>query len=68
MHTWVNIVPAKDHKPSSETQIRKNWRKTKFVTDTARIKVKVEFPQVAHTYSYVNTGYPIGNYSKFYDG
>ena len=39
MHSWVNIVPAKDHKPSSETQIRKNWHKTKFVTDTAGIKV-----------------------------
>ncbi len=57
-HTWVNIVPAKDHKPGSMTQIRKNWRKTKFVTDTAGIKVVGEIPQVAHTYSYINTGYP----------
>lgn len=57
-HTWVNIVPAKDHKPGSMTPIRKNWRKTKFVTDTAGIKIVGEIPQVAHTYSYVNTGYP----------
>ena len=57
-HTWVNIVPAKDHKPGSVTPIRKNWRKTKFVTDTAGIKIVGEIPQVAHTYSYVNTGYP----------
>lgn len=57
-HTWVNIVPAKDHKPGSMTPIRKNWRKTKFVTDTAGIKIVGEIPQVAHTYSFVNTGYP----------
>ncbi len=30
---------------------RKNWRKTKFVTDTAGIKIVEEIPQVAHTYS-----------------
>ena len=40
------------------TPIRKNWRKTKFVTDTAGIKIVGEIPQVAHTYSYVNAGYP----------
>jgi Dipeptidase len=60
-HSWVNIVPAKDHKKGSMTRIRKNWRKTKFVTDTAGVKVVGEIPQVAHTYSYVNTGYPCLN-------
>jgi dipeptidase len=57
-HTWVNIVPAKDHKPGSTTWVRKAWRKTKFVTDTVGVKYILEIPQVAHTYSYVNTGYP----------
>lgn len=57
-HSWVNIVPAKDHKAGEMTQLRKNWRKTRFVTDTVGVKVVGEIPQVAHTYSYVNTGYP----------
>ena len=57
-HTWVNIVPAADHKTGEMTPIRKNWRKTLFVTDTAGVKTVGEIPQVKHTYSYVNTGYP----------
>ena len=57
-HSWVNIVPAADHKKGETTPIRKNWRKTRFVTDTAGIKTVLEIPQVRHTYSYVNTGYP----------
>lgn len=57
-HTWVNIVPAADHKKGEMTDLRKNWRKTMFVTDTAGIKVVGSIPQVRHTYSYVNTGYP----------
>ncbi|MCR5547803.1 MAG: C69 family dipeptidase [Bacteroidales bacterium] len=60
-HTWVNIVPAADHKKGEMTPLRKNWRKTRFVTDTVGIKVVGEIPQVRHTYSYVNTGYPCLN-------
>ncbi|MCQ2167900.1 MAG: C69 family dipeptidase [Bacteroidales bacterium] len=57
-HTWVNIVPAADHKPGETTVIRKNWRRTKNASDTTGIKVVGEIPQVHHTYSYINTGYP----------
>lgn len=57
-HSWVNIVPAADHKKGEMTPLRKNWRKTRFVSDTLGIKVVGEIPQVKHTYSYVNTGYP----------
>ena len=57
-HTWVNIVPAADHKKGETTPLRKSWRKTRFVTDTVGIKIVGEIPQVRHTYSYVNTGYP----------
>lgn len=57
-HTWVNIVPAKDHKKGEKTAIRKNWRKTSFIADTAGIQTVCEIPQVRHTFSYVNTGYP----------
>ena len=57
-HTWVNIVPAADHKKSETTPLRKDWRKTRFVTDTLGIKVVGNIPQVKHTYAYVNTGYP----------
>ena len=57
-HSWVNIVPAADHLEGETTPIRKNWRKTRFVTDTAGVKTVGQIPQVRHTYSYVNTGYP----------
>ena len=60
-HTWVNIVPAADHKKGETTAIRKNWRKTGFVSDTAGIKIVGSIPQVAHTYAYLNTGYPSMN-------
>ena len=60
-HTWVNIVPAADHKPGEMTPIRKNWRKTRFPADTVGIKVVGMIPQAAHTYAYVNTGYPCLN-------
>lgn len=60
-HTWVDIVPAKDHKPGEMTAIRKNWRRTRFVTDTAEVKTIMYIPQVQHTYSYINTGYPSMN-------
>ena len=57
-HTWVNIVPAADHKKGEKTALRKEWRKTRFVTDTLGVKVVGEIPQVKHTYAYLNTGYP----------
>lgn len=57
-HTWVNYVPAADHQAGETTWIRKNWRKTKYVTDTAGVQYIMEIPQVAHTYAYLNTGYP----------
>lgn len=57
-HTWVEIVPAADHKKGEMTALRKDWRKTRFVTDTLGVKIVGEIPQVRHTYSYVNTGYP----------
>ena len=57
-HTWVNYVPAADHQNGETTWIRKDWRKTKFVTDTAGVRYIMEIPQVSHTYAYLNTGYP----------
>lgn len=60
-HSWVNIVPAADHAKGEMTPIRKNWRKTRWVTDTEGIQTVMEIPQVKHTYSYINTGYPSMN-------
>jgi len=57
-HTWINYVPAADHAKGEKTPIRKNWRKTRFVTDTVGIKTVCEIPQVRHTFGYLNTGYP----------
>lgn len=60
-HTWVNIVPAADHKAGEYTNLRKNWRKTAFVEDTEGVKIVGKIPQVSHTYAYLNTGYPSMN-------
>jgi len=60
-HTWIECVPAADHKKGEMTPIRKNWRKTRFPKDTVGIKVVGEIPQVRHTYAYINTGYPCLN-------
>jgi len=57
-HTWVEYVPAADHKKGETTPIRKDWRKTRFPSDTVGIKVVGQIPQVRHTYGYLNTGYP----------
>lgn len=57
-HTWVNHVPAADHKRGEMTPLRKDWRKTRYVDDTLGVKVVGWIPQVPHTYAYVNTGYP----------
>lgn len=60
-HTWVELVPAANHKKGETTDIRKNFRKTRFIKDTAGVKIVGSIPQVAHTYAYVNTGYPCLN-------
>lgn len=60
-HTWVEVVPAKKYKAGSYTELRKNWRKTRFPADTAGIKVVGRIPQVESTYAYLNTGYPCLN-------
>lgn len=57
-HTWVEYVPAADHKRGETTPLRKNWRKTRFPSDTVGIRVVGSIPQVRHTYAYLNTGYP----------
>lgn len=57
-HTWVNYIPAADHKKGEMTPIKKNWRKTAFPTDSSEIKIVGQIPQVKHTYAYLNTGYP----------
>ena len=57
-HTWVQYVPAADHKRGEVTRLRKNFRKTISAADTAEIEIVGEIPQVRHTYAYLNTGYP----------
>ena len=57
-HTWVEYVPAADHKRGEVTRIRKNFRKTISAADTADIEIVGTIPQVRHTYAYLNTGYP----------
>ena len=57
-HTWINYIPAANHKKGETTPIRKDWRKTRFPSDTAGVRTVLEIPQVKHTYAYLNTGYP----------
>ena len=59
--TWVNIVPAADHKAGSTCTIFKGMMHTATPTDTAGLKVAGTIPQVAHTYSFMNTAYPCMN-------
>lgn len=57
-HTWISIEPAADHAPGELFLVRKGTRHTKFRDDTTGIRIVGSIPEVAHTYAYLNTGYP----------
>ena len=57
-HSWVSIEKAADHPRGAMTPIYKGTRKNFFRGDTTGVKIVGEVPQVAHTYAYLNTGYP----------
>ena len=60
-HTWISVEPAADHAPGELFLVRKGTRHTKFRDDTTGIRIVGAIPEVAHTYAYLNTGYPCLN-------
>lgn len=59
--TWVNVVPAKDYTSSCTTDIFDGRMHTEFVNDQTKLTIKGKIPQVAHTYSFLDTAYPCMN-------
>ncbi len=59
--TWVDVVPAKDHKPGEQCEIYKGLLHTGYSTDSKGLKVLGKIPQVSHTFKYFNTAYPAMN-------
>lgn len=57
-HNWISYEPAADHENGAMQKVYYGTRWTYFRDDTTGIKLKGEIPQVAHTYAYLNTGYP----------
>ena len=59
--TWAQMEPAQDHKPGTMHQVLRGTMHTRFRGDTVGVKLMGEIPEVAHTYSYLNTAYPCLN-------
>jgi dipeptidase len=58
--TWMTIVPNMKHKPGETAKVYYEPKRVKGPNDTDRL-VTGEIPQVAETYAYLNTAYPIMN-------
>jgi dipeptidase len=56
--SWINIIPAKDHKKDETVKMYKRVACDTFAMPTYSHNVIGEIPQVAHTYGYINTAYP----------
>ena len=56
--SWINIVPAKDHKDGETVKMYKRVACDTFAMPSYCHNVVGEIPQVAHTYGYINTAYP----------
>lgn len=59
--TWVRWEPAADHKAGAMHPVYKGTMHTATPTDTTGLKLAGQIPEVAHTYSYLNTAYPCLN-------
>jgi dipeptidase len=58
--TWMTIVPNIKHKPGEMAKVYYEPKRTKGPADPDRLETG-EIPQVAETYAYLNTAYPIMN-------
>lgn len=59
--SWIDIMPAKDHKQGSYTMLCKRVADDTKAMPAYRHDPVGEIPQVLHTYAYVNTAYPCMN-------
>ena len=59
--SWMNIIPAKDHKPGEKTPIYKRVSCDTFAMPIYNHDFIGEIPQVEHTYGFINTAYPCIN-------
>lgn len=59
--SWINIVPARDHKPGSVSVLHKRVSDDSGAMPMYKHDIIGEIPQVKHTYAYINTAYPCIN-------
>ncbi len=58
--TWINIVPHKKHRSGDTAKLYFESKRTKGPDDPDRLDIG-EIPQVAETYAFINTAYPVMN-------
>jgi dipeptidase len=56
--TWVNIIPHRTYDQGAMRKVYWGLLHNEFYGDMRNVTEKGEIPQVAETYSYLNTGYP----------
>jgi len=59
--TWAYMEPAADPAPGTMHPVLRGTMLTKFRGDTTGVRKVGEIPEAAHTYAYLNTGYPCLN-------
>jgi len=59
--SWMNIIPARDHKKGAMAPMYKRLACDSFVMPTYRHGKIGEIPQVNHTFGFINTAYPCMN-------
>ena len=59
--TWMQMVPARDHKQGSVTGIYDGRMHTQSAQDSTKMYRRGSIAQVAHTYRYLDTAYPCLN-------
>ncbi len=59
--TWMEIVPAQDWPDTAKVDFYWDIRHTESKNDRLGVIYKGSIPQVAHTFAYLNTGYPCMN-------
>lgn len=59
--TWVTWEPAADHEEGTMHKVYKGTMHTETPASMEKVELAGEIPEVAHTYSYLNTAYPCLN-------
>lgn len=66
--TWFNIIPHQKYKSGVLCPIYKNTKITKSPTDLSAAVLVGNIPQVAETFKYINTSYPLMNENQLMIG